>query len=222
MVDMIRATRYAQQHVSLGTLATDAALGWIPVSLLMAILWVIQRRTGNAGIVDAGWAAAVGGLAVFDAAVGVGWPPRRMAIALTLGAWGARLAWHLFVDRVRGRPEDGRYADLRMHWAPRAEWRLFWFFQSQALAAVFFSVPALLAAANPKGGFAPIEVVAMVAPFAAPELFLRVVDVDLLRPVRGQRTLGSTRPPLPGGDALFAVARHRDSGDRGAGDPQPR
>ena len=33
-------------------------------SAMMIVLWCVQRRTHNAGIVDAGWAAAIGLLAV--------------------------------------------------------------------------------------------------------------------------------------------------------------
>ena len=44
-------------------LLTQVLAGLLIASLLMSILWLVQRRTRNAGIVDAGWAAAVGLLA---------------------------------------------------------------------------------------------------------------------------------------------------------------
>ena len=37
-------------------LATE---GWALVALLMLILWLIQRHTGNAAIVDFGWALSL-------------------------------------------------------------------------------------------------------------------------------------------------------------------
>jgi steroid 5-alpha reductase family enzyme len=36
-------------------------IGFLIVSTIMAGLWLVQRKTGNAGIVDAGWAAALAG-----------------------------------------------------------------------------------------------------------------------------------------------------------------
>ena len=39
-----------------------ASLSWVflAAALLMSLLWLVQRRTGNAGVVDAGWAAGIG------------------------------------------------------------------------------------------------------------------------------------------------------------------
>ena len=80
-----------------------ALLGWMAIAVFMLLLWLVQLRTGNAGIVDFGWAAAVGGMAVFSAVAGAGEPGRRVMIGIMGGAWGSRLALHLLVDRVIGR-----------------------------------------------------------------------------------------------------------------------
>jgi len=118
-------------------------LGVVIVSTLMAVLWLVQRRTGNAGIVDAGWAAAVGILGVFFAATSDGYLLRRVLAAGLIGFWSVRLATYILLDRVLGRPEEGRYRTLRAGWGAAAERRLFFFFQTQALAAVFFALPIL-------------------------------------------------------------------------------
>src|SRR5262245_57212711 len=105
----------------------------------MTALWVVQTRTKNAGIVDVGWTGLVGGLALLDAALGPGWFWRRMAVASMMGSWGARLTIHLLFDRVVGKPEEGRYADLRRRKSTSshgADAWFFWFFQAQAAAAV--------------------------------------------------------------------------------------
>jgi steroid 5-alpha reductase family enzyme len=135
--------------------------GWIAAFAVMALLWVWHLRIKNAGIVDAGWTALVGGLSVFYAIRMVdGMPGRRVAVAAMLGSWGARLTVMLLYDRVFGRPEDGRYASLRQRKGPRANRWFFWFFQTQAVAAIFFSMPGLLAVLNPSNEFSPIELVA--------------------------------------------------------------
>ncbi len=129
--------------------ATQLLAGWLATATLMTLLWFIQRRTGNAGIVDAGWSAAIGGMGIFFAVTSQGDPVRRTVVALLIGIWSARLAGYLLRDRVIGQPEEGRYRTLREQWGPQAQRRLFRFFQLQAAAAVFFAVPVLVVAQNP-------------------------------------------------------------------------
>lgn len=143
------------------TPAGIAFAGLLAASIAMALLWALQLRTGNAGVVDVGWAFSVGALAVLAAALSTGWSGRRLAIAVVMAIWSARLGLYLLRDRVIGKPEDGRYAELRRLWAARANVRLFWFFQMQAVAALFFSIPALIASANARQGLSPLELVAL-------------------------------------------------------------
>jgi steroid 5-alpha reductase family enzyme len=135
--------------------------GWGLAAAGMALVWVLHRRLRNAGIVDVAWAAEVAMVAGLFAAIGDGWPARRAAIAAVMMIWGGRLSLYLLRDRVIGRPEDGRYLALRQRWGARATSRFFWFFQAQAIAAVFFALPALLAAANPAPAFSAIEAIAL-------------------------------------------------------------
>ena len=124
-------------------------LGWALAALVMLALWLLQRRTGNAGVVDVGWAGVTGALAVLCAVMGDGDPTRRLVLGLLGAAWGGRLAWHPLRDRVLGRPEEGRYVTLRRQWSPHADRAFFVFYQAQALAAVALSLPfALAASAN--------------------------------------------------------------------------
>lgn len=116
-------------------------VGWAGMAVVMLVFYLFQRRTKNAGIVDFVWAAGLGALAVFYAAAADGGPARRLLLAILAGLWSFRLAGYLLLDRVIGKPEDGRYQMLREGWGAKAETYLFGFFQVQAVWAVMFSIP---------------------------------------------------------------------------------
>ena len=115
-------------------------LGLGLVAVAMLGLWALQRRTGNAAIVDVGWTVALGALGVGYAVVHDGAPLRRVLVGSMVGLWALRLAVHLLRDRIVGRPEEGRYARLREHWGPRQQPYLLGFFLTQAVAAVALSL----------------------------------------------------------------------------------
>lgn len=127
------------------------AAGWLLAAVVMLLLWLVQTRTRNAGVVDVGWAAVTGGLAIWYAWLGEGTAERRWLCGMIGGFWGARLAWHLLRDRVWGRPEEGRYVTLRRKWSPHADRSFFLFFQAQAFVAVLLSLPFALACSAAAG-----------------------------------------------------------------------
>ena len=87
-------------------------LGLAVVAAGMVGLWVVQRRTRNAAIVDVGWTVAVGLLGTAYAILGSGAWERRLLVGGMVALWSGRLAWHL-IERIRGEPEEGRYQRLR-------------------------------------------------------------------------------------------------------------
>jgi steroid 5-alpha reductase family enzyme len=94
-----------------------AALGALLTAALMFVLWLVQLRTSNAGIVDVCWTIALGILAVLYAALGEGTPVFRWTMAAMVAVWSLRLGIHLFI-RMIGKPEDGRYHELRKNGQP--------------------------------------------------------------------------------------------------------
>lgn len=129
--------------------------------LFMAALWLVQRRTGNAGIVDVGWGIVIAGIATAFAGLGDGDYIRRALLAAMVLAWGSRLAWHIHA-RSHGKPEDGRYTQLRQEWAPNVQLGIFRFYQYQALAALVFTLPFIAPSLNASPNLSVLEIIAVV------------------------------------------------------------
>ncbi len=123
-------------------------IGWLVMTAIMSALWLFQRRTGKAGIVDAVWSAGIGLLSIFFCVMAEGDPGRRILIAMLATAWSFRLGYYLF-RRVMRLPEDGRYLTLKEQWGTRASLYMFVFFQIQATWSMIFALPMLVAATNP-------------------------------------------------------------------------
>lgn len=138
------------------------AAAWAGAAAAMTCLWIAGRALGNHAIVDVGWTYLVGAIGVAIAGAGPGAPTRRLAVAVLFGLWSIRLGTYLLRDRVAGRrPEDGRYTTLRNEWGTTADRRFFWFYQVQAVAAVFFALPALAPSLNPAATLSWLEWLAM-------------------------------------------------------------
>ncbi len=123
--------------------------GGLLVGAMMAALWLVQRARRDAGVVDVGWAAGLGLLAVFYAWAAPGYLPRRALVGAMAGLWSFRLAGYLLRNRVIGKHEDERYQTLRASWGERAQPYFFIFFEAQAVLDVVLSLSFLIVALNP-------------------------------------------------------------------------
>jgi steroid 5-alpha reductase family enzyme len=125
-------------------------IGWFLLVGFFFLLWLFQRRTGDAGIVDVGWTASLGFLALLYAlGLGDGLAARRWVVGLAAALWSWRLARYLLKDRIFAGEEDGRYQAMRAKWGDRAQRNLFLFFQAQGLIAALLSVHFMLAMLHP-------------------------------------------------------------------------
>jgi steroid 5-alpha reductase family enzyme len=128
----------------------------------MTIAWLVQRRIGNAGWVDAMWSFALGASGVVYALCPLrGQIPtaRQWLVALLVAAWSLRLGLHIAGRTAHG-AEDARYAQFRRDWGTEFQHRMFWFLQIQAVAAALLAVSVLLVARNP-GPLSWFDVVAL-------------------------------------------------------------
>ena len=124
------------------------AYGLAGCIVLQLLLWVYQQRTSEADIVDVGWTASLGMLALWYAIGSQGDQLNRILVALYAGAWSLRLGTYLLCSRVLVSGEDERYAELRRSWGSKASRNFFIFFLAQAVLAVILSLPFLVIAVS--------------------------------------------------------------------------
>lgn len=139
----------------------SVAIGAGCMMIIMLLLWLRQRSTHNAGVVDVAWSLGTGMLGVVFALSASGWPARRFLVATLVALWALRLGEHVF-RRVMNQEEDGRYRTLRERWGKRTQAYLFWFFQMQVIWAVLFALPMLIVASNPTPRLTLLDVLGVV------------------------------------------------------------
>lgn len=135
-------------------------LGWLlGVSILLfAALWIAQRRTGDAGIVDVGWSYALALAAIFVALTSAGSIRHRIMIALMIGLWGLRLGTHILTDRVLTKHEDGRYQMAREKLGRRFQPFMFAFYQLQAVSVPLLALAPIAVACTAQPDLGPFAI----------------------------------------------------------------
>ena len=123
--------------------------------LFFVFLWFTQVVRKDAGVVDIGWTAGVGGMAVAVAMFGEGGELRRILLGVMAGVWSLRLVLYILKDRILCESEDSRYQRLRAYWGKKANAWFFVFFTAQSFLVVLFALPFLPGAnkAGPLGVF---------------------------------------------------------------------
>lgn len=118
--------------------------GWLLMAVMMLFLWLFQRRHGDAGIVDVGWSYGIGLLALFYVVTLPQANARSWLLLFLALLWSVRLGTYLLLDRIVGKPEDGRYQSLRQSWGRQFQFKLFFFYQLQGAADSLLTIPFLL------------------------------------------------------------------------------
>jgi len=183
------ATRRNAESVQLDP-GTSILLSGGAAATAMALAWLRQRRTGDAGLVDLVWTLGVGGAAVFHALTAGGWAPRRVLVASLAGAWAARLGLHL-VRRLAHGPEDGRYAELRIRLGQRANAWFFVFFQIQGLLVTGLGLAFLVLTRSDSAGWRVSDLLALVL-YVVALVGESLADRDLVRWRADPRNRGRT------------------------------
>jgi steroid 5-alpha reductase family enzyme len=125
----------------------------LSLSILMALAWVVQQRTGNSGWVDTIWTFAVGQVGAAGALLPVtGTSPnaRQWLVAVLVAIWSLRLGIHIAI-RTAGISDDPRYAAFASEWGADSPRRMFIFLQNQALGSIPLVFAIFVAAHVPQG-----------------------------------------------------------------------
>jgi steroid 5-alpha reductase family enzyme len=131
-------------------------IGLAVALMVFALVWALSVRINNYGFLDAVWSLSVAILAPIYALLGTGDPSRRLAFTLIGVAWSLRLGLYILIRVWRHHPqEDKRYRTLREKWPGPGRFLLF--FELQAVIAVLFSLPFLLASVNPRAALGTLE-----------------------------------------------------------------
>ena len=120
------------------------------MSIAMSVAWLVQRRTGNSGWVDAFWTFSVGiagAVAALSALPGQHDRLRAYLVAALVAAWSLRLGLHI-VQRTIGMDDDPRYAKMREEWGDDAPRQMFLLLQIQALVSIPLVLSIAVAAWN--------------------------------------------------------------------------
>lgn len=123
----------------------------IPFSFLcFCLAWLIQKRTGDAAIVDVFWPYVVGASGAIVAYWGTGDDGRRALLGILALLWGVRLGTHILTDRVlTPGHEDRRYTQMRDDWGDLFQLLIFRFYQYQGISVFGLSLVFIAIAANP-------------------------------------------------------------------------
>ena len=141
-----------------------AAAASAALCAIMSGAWLVWRRSGNSGWVDATWTFGLGAVGALGALAPVLWSggitARQIVVALLVCCWSLRLGFHI-VHRTARAADDPRYAKLLRDWGSNAPRRMFWLLQKQAFVSIPLALSIIIAAWNPAPGLRAADLLAV-------------------------------------------------------------
>lgn len=110
----------------------------VSLSILMAIAWTVQQRTGNSGWVDTIWTFSLGLVGAGSALWPVGGAApnaRQWLVAALVAIWSVRLGAHI-AARTAKIDDDPRYAAFAKEWGVNSPRKMFVFLQNQGFGSI--------------------------------------------------------------------------------------
>ena len=124
-------------------------VGFIVVTVLMVVVWIIHFLMKNAGVVDVFWGLGIVILTAIYFVHGIGYSRRKWMILSMVAIWGLRLSSHILRRLLHEQQEDSRYQRLRADWKTHVPFKFFLFFELQAVFQVILSLPFFFVCTNP-------------------------------------------------------------------------
>lgn len=134
---------------------------YLVMTLVMTVLWAVQRKTKNAAIADVGWCAGLICAVLWYATQASGSPERVLLTVMLVTLYAGRLGMYILSDRVIGKQEDPRYRRLREEWGESESAKMLAYFLLQAFAVAAFSIPFLVLMWNPRPPSALVEFIGL-------------------------------------------------------------
>src|SRR5882757_9770455 len=110
----------------------------VALSVLMAVAWAVQQRTGNSGWVDTIWTFSLG----LVGAGGALWPvggavpnARQWLVAALVPLWSLRLGAHI-AARTAKITDEPRYAAFAKEWGVDSPRKMLIFLQNQGFGSI--------------------------------------------------------------------------------------
>lgn len=128
--------------------------GYLAMAVVMAGLWLLQRRLRNGSIADVAWCMGLIAVVLWYGAQASGESERKILVVMLVLLYAGRLGSYILFNRVIGKSEDARYRRLREQWGRHEQLKMFGYFQLQALAVGAFSLPFLVLIQSPHPPFA--------------------------------------------------------------------
>jgi steroid 5-alpha reductase family enzyme len=82
-------------------------IGFAVAFIVMLLMWLVQLRTGNAGIVDIAWSYNFAFIALVYFLLGDGFYERKLLMLLMVLFWSLRLGTYLFIILKRRTGDTG-------------------------------------------------------------------------------------------------------------------
>jgi len=130
--------------------------------LIFTAAWAWCVKIRNFSPVDAFWAICIG-LSALVFLLAENPNPKQITAAILIGAWAARLGYHLAARIAKHHPdEDTRYEKLREVWEGKVNPMFLLFFLGQAISVFLLALPFSFIAADPDPIFTPLSIIGAV------------------------------------------------------------
>ncbi|MDH4301623.1 MAG: DUF1295 domain-containing protein [Nitrospira sp.] len=131
------------------------------MTVVMGMLWVVQKKIRNAAIGDVGWCVGLILTVLWYATQASGSFERIFLPVMLVTLYAGRLGLYILFNRVIGKEEDARYRRLRQEWGESESAKMLAYFLLQALAVAAFSLPFLVLMWNPRPPSALVELIGL-------------------------------------------------------------